>query len=121
MIIGFGIIPGLAVPVYAVKYCGDSSNGGPINTSIDLGCTGHGNPITDMLFAFVRLLSDGVGIVVVASIIVGGIQYTVSRGDPQAPAAAVKRIQSSATALLIFIFGWALLQWIIPGGFFNSS
>jgi uncharacterized membrane protein YjgN (DUF898 family) len=99
--------------------CGGTVNGQDesVTTSIDIGCKGEGNPIADMLFAIIRILSDGVGLVVIASIIVGGIQYSASRGDPQATARAVGRIQSSLLALLIFIFGYAILNYLIPAGF----
>lgn len=93
-------------------HCGDSPG---VTISIDIGCKGKGNPVADMLFAFIRILSDGVGLIVVGSIVVGGIQYSASRGDPQATAAAINRIRSSVFALLIFIFGYALLNYIIPG------
>ncbi|HET7060356.1 MAG TPA: hypothetical protein VFH99_03525 [Candidatus Saccharimonadales bacterium] len=82
---------------------------------IDIGCRGEGNPIADALFGIIRFLSAGVGLVVIASIIVGGIQYSASRGDPQATAMAINRIRSSLFALLIFIFGYAFLNYILPG------
>jgi hypothetical protein len=85
--------------------------------SIDIGCRGQGNPIADALFGIIRFLSAGVGLVIVASIIVGGLQYTGSRGDPQATAMAVNRIRSSLYALLLFIFAYAILNYIIPAGF----
>jgi hypothetical protein len=85
--------------------------------SIDIGCRGQGNPIADALFGFIRFLSAGVGLVIVGSIIVGGIQYTGSRGDPQSTAMAINRIRSSLYALLIFIFAYAILNYIIPAGF----
>ena len=95
--------------------CGDGDDA--VGLSIKVGCKGKGNPITDMVFAIIRILSDGVGLVVIASIIVGGIQYTGSRGDPQSTAMAVNRIRSSVFALIIFIFGYAILNFIIPAGF----
>ena len=100
--------------------CGDSTNGGPVVTSIDLGCKGKGNPILDMSFAIIRLLSDGVGIVVVASVVVAGIQYTAARNDPQNIANATNRIRATLIALLIFIFAYSILNYIIPGIFFTS-
>jgi hypothetical protein len=84
--------------------------------SIDIGCEGKGNPILDALFAIIRFLSMGVGIVVVGSIVVAGIQYTTSRGDPQATAKALERITNSLIALTLFIFAYALLNWLIPAG-----
>jgi hypothetical protein len=97
--------------------CGDAAHGGPVKLSINIGCKGKGNPIADMAFAIIRILSDGVGLIVIGSIVVAGIQYSASQGDPQATAQAVKRIRSSFTALLIFIFGYAILNYLIPGAF----
>lgn len=90
-----------------------------VEVSINIGCTGHGNAIADMTFAIIRFLSNGVGVVVIASMIWAGIQYTSSRGDPQATAKAVERIRSSVIALLIFLFAYAMLNYIIPDGFFR--
>lgn len=92
--------------------CGDSP---AVGISIKIGCRGKGNPVADMAFAVIRVLSAGVGLVVVGSIVVGGIQYSASRGDPQATAMAINRIRSSVFALLIYIFGFALLNYVIPG------
>jgi hypothetical protein len=66
-------------------------------------------------------MSFGVGIVVVALIIVGGIQYITSGGVPQRIEAARKRIINAITALVLFIFMYALLQWLIPGGIFGNN
>lgn len=100
--------------------CGAAGDGGPVITSINLGCKGQGNPIFDMSFAFIRLLSDGVGIVVVASVVIAGIQFTVARNDPQNVANATNRIRASLIALLIFIFAYAILNYVIPGVFFSQ-
>ncbi|HET9174246.1 MAG TPA: hypothetical protein VFN56_03115 [Candidatus Saccharimonadales bacterium] len=94
--------------------------GQQVHTSIDLGCKGKGNPILDMTFGIIRFLSYGVGFIVVASIIVAGIQYTTSQGDPQAAAAAEKRIKSTVSALLIYIFAYAILNYVIPQGFLSQ-
>jgi hypothetical protein len=88
-----------------------------VSTTIDIGCKGEGNPIVDAAFAIIRLLSDGVGLVVIGSIILGGIQYSASGGDPQATSKAIHRIRESLIALLIFIFGYAILNYVIPAGF----
>lgn len=96
-----------------IQACGSGADA--YTPSIDLGCKGEGNPIMDLTFAIIRWLSDGVGLVIVGSVIVGGIQYTTSRGDPQATAAAVNRLRSAVTALFIFIFAYAILNYLIPG------
>jgi len=83
--------------------------------SIDIGCKGQGNGILDMLFAFIRFLSYGAGMIIVGSLVVGGIQYTASQGDPQATSAAVNRIRSTFIALLLYLFAYAILNYLIPG------
>lgn len=120
------------------KYqCGAGSSA--VQTSIDLGCKGDvcnpnnssydpsdkyctdtsdtlgSDSITDMTFAIIKLLSDGVGLVVIASLTVAGIQFTSSRGDPQSTATAIKRIQSNVLALFIFFFAYAVLNYLVPG------
>jgi uncharacterized ion transporter superfamily protein YfcC len=119
--------------------CGAGST--HVKTSINFGCYGNNcnsntgtasgypstsycytahNGIIDLLFAVIRFLSDGVGLVVIVSIIIGGIQYITSRGDPNATGAAIKRLTSALTALLIFIFAYAILNYVIPNGFFHQ-
>lgn len=96
--------------------CGDPNGNSSVKISLKIGCQSKGNSIVDMLFAFIRFLSLGVGIVVVGSVIVAGIQYTTTRGDPQAVAGAQRRIYSTVIALFIYIFTYAILNWIIPAG-----
>lgn len=98
----------------AADKCG---GGDGIETSINIGCTGEGEPVTDMAFAIIRFLSAGVGLVIVGSIIWGGLQYIGSRDDPNSVAQAVGRIRSSVIALLIYIFAFAILNYVIPRGF----
>ena len=115
----------------AADPCNPDSKGNPVahccgsnpqtQISINIGCKSKGNPIMDATFGIIRFLSDGVGIVVVASTVYAGIQYSSSRGDPNASAQAIKRIQSNVIALLIFIFGYALLNYVIPGTFLTST
>jgi hypothetical protein len=96
-----------------VIYCGDT-NKNPIVMSIDIGCKHKGNAILDALFAVVRFLTVGVSFVIIASMIVASIQFTASRGDPQATAGSLKRMASNASALLLFIFIYAILNWLVP-------
>ncbi len=72
--------------------------------------------IEKYLNPFIKLLSVIVGVVVVISIIVGGIQYASSGGDPQKTAKAKARILKTVFALVAFIFLYAFLQFIVPGG-----
>lgn len=100
-------------------HCGhkDSNNDKDqaIATSINIGCKGQGNAIMDLMFAIIRFLSNGAGLVIIGSLVLGGIQYTISRGDPQGTATAINRIRSVMFALLLFIFSYAILNYLIPG------
>ena len=137
VIIGLGIVVGFAnfaslrvsaleLPagpphlVTAKLICGQGNGDKEgVKTAIDIGCQNRGNPIIDMLFAVIRFLSNGVGIVIIGSIIVGGIEYTTSSGDPQKTAKAVGRIRATLIALGLYIFSYPLLNYVLPSGFFK--
>lgn len=72
-----------------------------------------------MVFAIIRALSVGVGLVIVASMIFAGIQYTASRDDPSAVGKAKERVLNNVIALLVYIFAYAILNYVIPRGFFQ--
>lgn len=74
--------------------------------------------VTDYIDPFINLLVALVGIAVVASIIVGGIQYSSSAGDPGKASAAKRRIRDALIALLAFALLYTLLNFLIPGGLF---
>ncbi|HKR82327.1 MAG TPA: hypothetical protein VJR27_05025 [Candidatus Saccharimonadales bacterium] len=97
--------------------CGSGDNA--VKVSINFGCKGQGNATTDAAFAIIRVLSAGAGLVVIGSIVLAGVQYTTSRGDPNATSKAVGRIRNSLYALLIYIFAAAMLNFVIPAGFFK--
>ncbi len=65
-----------------------------------------------------NFLAIGFGLIVTITVVVSGIQYITSGGNPQAIGAAKKRIFNAVLSLLLFIFMWALLQWLVPGGLF---
>lgn len=95
--------------------CGGHPNQ-PVKTMINIGCRGKGNPIIDLTFAVIRFLSIGVGIAVVGSLMFAGIQYTTSVGDPNSTAKAIERIKGTVIALLIYIFAFAIINWLVPRG-----
>jgi len=124
----------LPAPAYAVEspqakaayQCGSGKN--TVKTSIDIGCQGASckssnvdgcSALIDMVFAIIRFLSAGVGVVVIGSVIYAGIQYASARDDPGAVGKAKERIGHSLTALLIFIFAYAILNYVLPAGFFK--
>lgn len=63
-------------------------------------------------------MSAVVGIVVVIMIAFGGIKYSASRDNPQATAAAKQHITNALLALVLYIFMFAILEYLVPGGVF---
>lgn len=75
--------------------------------------------IIDWIVRITNALSAMVGLVIIIMIAVGGVQYSMARDDPQQVSAAKTRIRNAILALVFFLFGFALLQWLIPGGVFQ--
>jgi hypothetical protein len=109
----------LANPAYA-----DTSAHCPAGTA---GCTvaalGSACPnisscdlITKYVDPFINFLAILVGIGVVTSIIIGGIQYSSSAGDPGKASAAKNRIRDAIIALVTFLLLYGMLNFLIPGG-----
>lgn len=72
--------------------------------------------ITKYLNPAIAFFSAFFGVAVVISIIYGGIEYGSSGGDPQKVSAGKKRIRNALFALIAYIFLFALLNFIVPGG-----
>lgn len=111
--------------------CGKGSK--QTNMKFNFGCLGNAypggtdedgkekevSPVQDLAFAFVRFFSAGVGVVVVIAVIIAGIRYSAAQANPQATAGAISQIRNALIGLLIYIFMYALLQFLVPGGAFQ--
>jgi Type IV secretion system pilin len=103
--------------------CGKGDNA--VKTRINFGCLGDSapgsrmSPIEDLIYAFIRFLSYGVGIVLIGSMIWAGIQYSTSEGNPEATQSAKNRIRDTVIGLFIYLFAFALVQYLVPGGLFK--
>lgn len=64
----------------------------------------------------VAFLAAMAGVAVVISIVAGAIQYSSAGGDPGKVAAARARITKAVIALLAFIFLYAFINYLLPGG-----
>lgn len=69
------------------------------------------------LIPITRFLAAIVGLVVIISVVIGGIQYSSAGDNPQKISQAKGRILNSMLALLVFFLLYGLLEWIVPGGF----
>ena len=66
----------------------------------------------------ITFLSAGVGLVVIIMIIIGGIQYTSSSGDPQKVGAAKQKIFNAVLALVAWVLLLGFLNYLVAGGLF---
>jgi hypothetical protein len=67
----------------------------------------------------INLLSIAFGVIAVISLVMGGIQYAASTGDPQKVTLAKRRIYSTVIAVIAYIFLFSFLQFLVPGGIFK--
>lgn len=99
-------------------------NNGGVSYTANVDCkeeptTADNCGIIKYILIFTDTLAVATGIVIVIMIVAGGIQYSAARDNPQAVAAARGKIINAVMALVFFVFAFALLQWLIPGGMFR--
>jgi hypothetical protein len=109
--------PGLALAASTDK-CSNTATNGLVDQTKVQACFTQ-SPIVHDIQSIVNFLSAAVGVVVIGVIILGGIQYSLAGDNATALTAARKRITNGLIALFAFLFAWAFLQWLIPGGIFG--
>lgn len=104
----------------------DASSGGNDNNkscgvnTVILGCSGAGSePITRVFMEIFNFFAVGIGILVVAGIIMGGIRYATANGNTGQAEQGITIIVNAIIGLLLFIFMFALVNWLVPGGLFS--
>jgi hypothetical protein len=101
----------------AASSCADNSCGDPALKCNQDKCDFIGKYINPAITAFTAAF----GIIAVISLILGGITYASSAGDPQKVAAGKKRIFNTIVAIVAYFFLYGFLQFLIPGGLFNRG
>lgn len=74
------------------------------------------NPIYFYLKNILKFLSAGVGLAVVGGIVFGGYMYITARANAGQVEKAKVVIINSIIGLILFIFMFAILNFLIPGG-----
>lgn len=109
----------LSVGVQAATCYG--SDGKPYETSIidcsTAGDTGKGL-IWEVLTIAVNFLAAGVGIAVVAGIVFGAVTYATAAGNADQAKKGISFVTNAVIALLLFIFMYAIINFLVPGGLF---
>lgn len=97
----------VALPISGTQkqYCGDDANGGVI-----------------MVYTkeVARLLSGSVGGVIVLMVVISGIQYILSVGNPSRVQSAKSRLSNAIIALVLFVMAFAIINFIVPGGLISG-
>lgn len=88
--------------------------------TVILGCSGGGgNPIYAAFMEVFNFFAIGIGILVVAGIIMGGIRYATAGGNTGQAQQGISIITNAVIGLLLFLFMYALINWLVPGGLFH--
>lgn len=87
---------------------------------------GHSSDTQDCFVAkyinpTIKMLSMIAGLAIIAGVIMGGIQYSASAGDPQKAAAAKSKISKALLSLVVFMFLFAGIQFMSPGALNKTS
>ena len=108
----------VAAPI-ASAACTDS-DGQVVETSvIDCGDPAEGRGIIwGLLETAINFLAAGVGIAVVAGIVFGAITYATAAGSAEQAKKGITFVTNAVVGLLLFIFMYAIINFLIPGGLF---
>lgn len=89
---------------------------GGSKTVFDFNCENVDNPILALLFGIIKFVTYGIGIIITLAIVISGIQYATAQGDPGTVKKARTRIFNAVVALLLYLFSFAILNYLVPGG-----
>lgn len=100
----------LQFPVRALAACGDPSGG--VNSGIDCAPS---SPLSvpDAVTRVTNLLLYIVGIAAVIMLVVGGLRYVLSGGDPKNTSAAKDTILYAVVGIIVAILGYAIVNFVI--------
>lgn len=118
--LAFGLAISIGVAPKVAAACTPIAVGVPDENGNTTNCVGddtpQNNPIYVYLRGIIRVVAGLVGLAVVINIMVGGLQYMTSQGDPGAITKAKTRIFNAVVSLIAFLFAATIINYIIPGG-----
>jgi hypothetical protein len=88
-----------------------------VNTIIQNGCIGGAdgvNPIYAFLSIIITFATGVLGLIMVLMIVIAGLQYVISNGNPDIVRDAKNRISHVVTGFVIFVLMWGILQVLLP-------
>lgn len=72
--------------------------------------------VEDILNMVLVVVTTGVGIAAVGSIVFAGVLYITARDNAAQVSKAKTMIMNTIIGIIAYILMWAFLEWIIPGG-----
>lgn len=107
----------VAQAAYKVKYHHDYGK-----------CVNGADPVTDtkqngiwgIVMLVINILTAGIGIAAVGGIVYGSVLYASSGGSPDQAKKAIEVIRNVVIGILAYALMYAILNFLIPGGFLNQ-
>lgn len=109
---------GALVPLSVSAATCTDSDGQTVTTSV-LACpSGQAGRelIWEILTIGVNFLAAGVGLAVVAGIVFGAVTYATAAGSADQAKKGIGYITNAVIALLLFVFMYAIINFLVPGG-----
>jgi hypothetical protein len=103
----------LAVPVLSTGATKGGCQPGEVEISND---AAQGGAIISYLKLLLVLINGLVGGIIILVIVIAGIQYITSAGDPTRIKSAKNRLTQAFTGLFLYLMMNAILNFLIPGG-----
>jgi len=102
----------VAVPIFATApqgACGAGQEEIPNDPA-------SGGAIVFYLKLVLKLLAGLIGAIIILVLVIAGLQYILSAGDPARVKSAKGRIVNAMTALVLYMMMFAILNFLVPGG-----
>jgi len=115
-----GMVGILVVPVASAATCGGVETS-IINCPEPGGTTPETSGLWGVLILAMNILTAGVGVAAIAGIVWGSVLYTTASGKPEQVKKANMVIANTVLGIVMYALMFSFLNFIIPGGMFNSS
>lgn len=81
----------------------------------------EGSGVWKLLLFGLNILTAGVGIVAVGAIAYAGFLYTTAQSNAEQTKKALEMIRNTVIGILLFAFMFAFVNFLVPGGVFNTA
>lgn len=90
---------------------------GGVDTAL-ISCPDGENGVWAIIGTVLDVMMVGIGAAALIGVIISGIQYMTSSGNPAAMTKAKNRLVQVVIGIAALVLMWAFMQWLIPGGIF---